>query len=213
MNRTLFSQLLCLGIFTLCLGFSSPKAWAMSLEQQTIIYDTYSLENQKEYSKAIEKMIVLFHESSNDYFINLRLGWLFYLNKQYANAILHYNRAALLAPNSIEPLLALSLIHNLVEDYASTIKICNKILAADPKNLQALQRLISAEIRTQNDSDAEKNVAYGVDLYPTDPIFLEQKAFIKNKLGKKEEAKKALTLLLVVNPSNEYARSQLHVKD
>jgi tetratricopeptide (TPR) repeat protein len=188
---------------------SSTQAFALSVEEQTMVLESYSAEKVGNIPSAIEKMVRAFQNNQNDYYINLRLGWLFWLDKKYKNSIDHYGRAQTTLPSSLEPLLGLSLVNSTIGDYTATAKAAEQILARDSKNYYGLQRLVTAHIQLKQLKPALSRAEQGLALYPTDPIFLEQKGFVQKELGNQAGAKETLNYLLLVSPQNGYARTQL----
>jgi tetratricopeptide (TPR) repeat protein len=193
-------------------GFAS-QAKALTVEQQASVYDSYAFERAGDFSHAMERMVQVFKQSPSDYFVNLRLGYLFYTLKKYKNSADHYERAVQLNTASIEPLLGLTQVYLASETYDKVIKACSSILQKDPRNYTALQRLITSEIRLKDYAHADAHAGEALKLYPTDAIYLEQRAFALKELGKANDAKAILSTLLLVSPQNEYARSQIITKN
>lgn len=188
------------------------SAHALNLEEQTLVYDSYALEKTGDIPKAIEKMVLALQKSPKDYYCNIRLGWLFFLNKKYKNSLDHYSQAYSIEKNSLEPLLGMSQVYQAAEAHPKTKKACELVLAKDPKNYICLQRLIFAEIQMKEFTPALASAKLAHELYPTDPVFLEQYAVLLKQNSQESEAKTILSLLLLVSPQNEYARSQLVAK-
>ncbi len=69
-----------------------------------VFSDSYSYEASGDYQKAIG---VLQSVSGYDYHKSLRLGWLYYLSKDYETSKKHYRSAIQLAPKAVEALLGL----------------------------------------------------------------------------------------------------------
>ena len=83
-------------------------------EIREIYYKSYNYEKMDDYKDAIKVLIPLYQKYPNGYTLNLRLAWLFYLNKNYQNAIKHYEIAQKLAPYSFEPKLGLMRVYNTI---------------------------------------------------------------------------------------------------
>ncbi|MFX8324078.1 hypothetical protein ABTL43_19990, partial [Acinetobacter baumannii] len=62
--------------------------------------DSYTQENNKLYGEAIATLNKIYEE--NNYEINLRLGWLYYNNKNYTQSQNYYAKAVSLKPYAIE---------------------------------------------------------------------------------------------------------------
>ena len=63
---------------------------------QKAFSESYSQEYAKKYSDAISVLTVVYKEDS--YEVNLRLGWLTYLNKNYNLSLSYYQKAVSLKP-------------------------------------------------------------------------------------------------------------------
>ena len=184
----------------------SFSGMAISVEEHASVYETYTLEAQGKYGKAIEKMTKILEGKSDDYFINYRLGWLFSLEKKYKNSVDHYKKAGASNPKALEPWLALSLLHLNLLDYKNVMTYAEEVIKRDPESYYGNQRFILAALRMKDYSSALEKVDEILKAYPTDAIFLEQRAFALGESGKYDLAKKAVTDLLLISPSNAYGK-------
>ena len=187
--------------------FISTQLFAVSSEEYTAIYDSYRLEAQFKYPQAIAKMTEIYAKNSDDYFVNYRLGWLFSLDLKYKNSVDHYKRAATKNPTSLEPWLALSSMMINLGEWQSAISFSEEILKRNPGNYYGNLRYILGHLRLKNYAQALEKVDYILKSYPIDPIFLEQKAFALAESGKTDQAKKVIRELILISPSNIYAKT------
>ncbi len=185
----------------------TTQLMAVSNEDYTAIYDSYTLEAQFKYPQAIAKMTEIYAKNSDDYFVNYRLGWLFSLDLKYKNSVDHYKRAAIKNSTALEPWLALSSMMINLGEWQSAINFSEEILKRNPGNYYGNLRFIMGHLRLKNYAIALEKVEYILKSYPLDPIFLEQKAFALAESGKTELAKKAVRDLILVSPSNIYAKT------
>lgn len=118
-------------ILTLSLQARAQSAAAL----QRAYKESYAEEARKSYTAAINDIKPFY--SDNDYEANLRLGWLYFLAKNYTISEGYYAKAVKLKPNAIEakfgyikPLALLSSWDNVLAQY-------NAILKIDPQNTQA----------------------------------------------------------------------------
>ena len=185
----------------------SQLSFAVSVEDHPLVYESYSLEAVGKYSQAIEKMTLILAKRSDDYFVNYRLGWLFSLHKKYKNAAEHYKNAAKINPTSLEPWLALSLLSVNLGVWPSAVTYSEEILKRNVDSYYGNLRYIMASIQLKSYANALEKVDSILKSYPTDVIFLEQKAFVLAELGKTDAAKKVILDLLLLSPENVYARS------
>jgi Flp pilus assembly protein TadD len=189
--------------------FSAQPVFAgsLNLAAQLQVHESYSLEAKGDVAGALNKILKLQQMNPDDYLLNYRLGYLMALNKKYPNARIHYEKAAQIQPKSLEPWLAISLMSLYSLDDSKVISASKEVLKRDPHHYTALQRLASAQIRAKNFDQALQVAETGVSLYPTDAIFLEQKAFALNALKKTDQAKSVAQTLILVSPTNEFAKS------
>jgi tetratricopeptide (TPR) repeat protein len=185
----------------------SFQAYSMGLEDYTNVYDSYKLEAEGKLPQAIEKMIQIYSKSTDNYLVNYRLGWLFSLEKKYQNSIEHYKKAANKKPKSIEPWLALSLLHMNLQEWSKASDFAEELILRDNHNYFGNLRYIQAKIKLKNYRSALEKLDQILNVYPMDPVFLEQKAFIFSELNKKKEAKNAVLDLLLISPNNYFAKS------
>src|SRR5574344_1686902 len=80
--------------------FSTIMICQTQTDWQKAFYKSYDYEKTGSYSNSISELKRVY--VSNDYFVNLRLGWLYYLAKNYTESLRYYQNAIKLKPNSIE---------------------------------------------------------------------------------------------------------------
>lgn len=206
--RTLKSKMRLAGAVVLAAVISS-SAWAVNLDDRVALYESYTLEGQGLITKAIEKVTGILSRNKTDYFLNYRLGWLFYLEKKYKNSVEHYQKAAALVPTSVEPWLGASLVYVMTGDYSNSVRMCSEALKRDPQNYTCLQRTTFSLLRMKDYSGALEKANASLKLYPSDAVFLEQKVFALKESGRGDEAKDAASALITMSPRNVYAKRVL----
>jgi tetratricopeptide (TPR) repeat protein len=185
----------------------SFQAFSITLDDYTIVYDSYKLEASGKIPQAIEKMTQIFSKSSDHYLVNYRLGWLFSLDKKYQNSADHYKKAAKKNPSSIEPWLALSSLYLNLGEWKNASDSSNEIILRDKNNYYGNLRFIQANLKLRDFESALEKVTTILKVYPLDTLFLEQKAYILAELNKNKEAKNAALDLLLVSPNNQFAKN------
>jgi len=186
---------------------SSQIAFALTSEQQTIVYESYKSEYQGKIADSIKKMQKLYLQSPDDYLVNYRLGWLYSIDKKYPASIDHYKKAGKIKPESLEPWLALSSLSTNLGDWNAAKEDSMELMKRNNFNYYGNLRFITASIKLKDYNSGLEKVDFILSHYPLDPIFLEQRAFILSALGKKDEANKAVKDLLLISPSNAWALS------
>jgi len=186
---------------------SPTKILALSLDDYTLIYDSYKLEASGKIPLAIDKVIQVYQKEKSNYLINLRLAWLFSLDNKLKNSEQHYLNAAEIIPKSLDPWLALSKMYLDLSQWKTATKYAEEILERDPNHYLGHLRFIQASIQQKDFEKALEKLGHILLLYPLDVIFIEQKAYCLNQLRKDKEAHKAVLELLLVSPHNEYGKN------
>lgn len=162
------------------------------------------------YQKAIDELINVYKDNSNDYLINLRLGYLYYLQKNYDESIKYYQKAvSLTQEKSIEPYLGLTLPLAAKEKWNEIEKIYNKILSLDQNNYTANLRLGQIYFNRKEYFKAERYLLKAFEQYPSEyepNLYLGWTYFYLNK---KSEAKRHFINALMVSENDKSATEGL----
>ncbi len=172
-------------------------------------YRSYQYEKTGDYENAIKALMFVYNEYPDGYTVNLRLGWLYYLMKKYANSVFHYKKAIKAAPYSVEAKLGYTLPLLAQKKFSEVESICYQIINTDFYNYYGNLRLSYALRMEKKYETAIKIAQKMLALYPTDVNFLIEIALSKFSLGKKEEAKKIFLDVLILDPENITAREYL----
>jgi uncharacterized protein HemY len=158
------------------------------------------------YEKAINELLNVYKNFPNDYLINLRLGYLYYLQKNYDESINYYKKAiSLTKEKAIEPMLGLTLPLSGKEKWNEIEKIYFQILNLDPNNYTANLRLGQMYFNRKEYSKAEKYLRKVYDFYPSDyesNLYLGWTYFYLNR---KSDAKEHFTNALMVSENDKSA--------
>ena len=176
---------------------------------QQIYYKSYNYEKMGDYKDAIKVLIPLYNKFPKGYTINLRLGWLFYLDKKYANAIKHYQAASLIIPSSVEPKLGLMRIYLATNNYKDALNIGNLLLREDYYNYYGNYYEILALKGVKDYKNAIKLANKMLNLYPTSVLFLNSLGEIYYLQNKKDLAKNIFEDILILDPNNVIAKSYI----
>jgi tetratricopeptide (TPR) repeat protein len=172
-------------------------------------YKSYNYEKMGNYTDAIKAIMPVYNDYPETYTVNLRLGWLYYLNENYANSLEHYGKAIKISPYSLEAKLGELLPLLARERYGEVEKKAFQILDADYYNYYGNLRLVFA-LRMQQKSDlAEKIALKMLAIYPIDVSFLTEYALIKFAQGEKDTAFKLFYDILILDPENVTAKSYI----
>ncbi|MEO1927964.1 MAG: hypothetical protein ABGX26_04680 [Nautiliaceae bacterium] len=175
-----------------------------AMDIKKIYYESYNYEKMGDYKDAIKVLIPLYNKYLNAYTVNLRLGWLFYLNKNYKNSIFHYQKASMSIPSSLEAKLGMMRVYYAMGDYSNALKIGDVILKSDYYNYYGNYYEVLSLVALKNYKVAEILVNRMLSIYPTSVLFLVE-------LGKiyeltKRDAGKIFKNVLILDPNNVVAK-------
>jgi tetratricopeptide (TPR) repeat protein len=157
-------------------------------------------EGRGNFADAISTMKGIYQEDS--YEINLRLGWVTYLNGSFTESAAYYQKAIKLMPYAIEPKLGYVYPASALGNWDQVIAQYNDILAVDPQNTTANYRMGSIYYGRKDYAKAEKYVEKVVNLYPFDHDSMLLHAWVLLKLGKLREAQVMFNKVLLNKPKD-----------
>jgi tetratricopeptide (TPR) repeat protein len=167
---------------------------------------SYQYEKAQNYEDAIKAIAVL---KDQDYLIQLRLGWLYYLSGNYANSRQRYQMAIAAAPKAIEPRLGYMLPLLAQARYAEVEAVARQVLTMDSANYYASLRLaVALRLQEKLAPAAEVNVAM-LELYPTDVSFLIELGLVHVAQQDQVAARQVFHRVLTLDPENVTAKTQL----
>jgi tetratricopeptide (TPR) repeat protein len=190
--------------------FCTSVSFGLSDEKiRNAYHKSYNYEKIENYNNAVKALMPVYKEYGNTYTVNVRLGWLYYLQKKYANSLEHYRKAIQIAPVSLEakssrllPLLA-------QERYAEVEKEAFGILKVDHFNYYGNMRLAYALRRQKKLDTAEQVTLKMLALYPLDITFLSEYALVKHAQGDIKTAVKTFASVIILDPENVTAKDYL----
>jgi len=169
--------------------------------------DSYVKEKAEKYGEAAA--VLKGYYDANSYEINLRLGWLTYLQGQFAESITYYSKAIELMPYAIEPRFGLVLPASSLGNWDMVLAQYNKILAIDPNNTVTLYRMGLISYDKKDYKQAYQYFEKVSNLYPFDYQSLLMLAWTNFKLGKTREAKILFNKVLLYSPLDTSAKEGL----
>lgn len=172
----------------------------LSNNLQKAFQNSYTHEGKKQYAEAISDVMPFYNEGN--YETNLRIGWLYYLAKNYTSSQIYYSRAVALKPNAIEarfgfvqPLSLLGSWDKVLDQYASILKV-------DPQNTQANYWTGVILYNRKQYPNAIKYLLKVVALYPFDYDGNHMLGWAYLFSGKKSEAKNHFEKALLIKPGD-----------
>ena len=163
---------------------------------QTAFAKSFAYEAKYQYDEAIQVLKEVYSDKA--YSINMRLGWLCYLDKNYASSINYYKKSIDLMPASAEALWAILSPLIATEKWADVEKTYLSILKLEPKNATAHYKLGVMYYYKKNYTLAKKYFDVALNLYPLDYNNLLMSAWTDYFLGKTNEAKVLFNRVLLL---------------
>ena len=184
---------------TLSLAFQTLSAQAISARQNAF-YKSYEFEKSGNYTAALRELNNVY--KSDDYFTNIRLGWLYYLSKQYAQSVKFYEKAISLKPYAIEAKFGLIKPLSATEKWDRVKTNYTEILKIDPQNTLANYWLGVIYYNRKEYANANKLFEKVANLYPLDYDATIMLGWTKLKQGKTAEAKVLFQHALTLRPND-----------
>lgn len=174
---------------------------------QSAFSKSYEAENAKNYTLAISELKVVY--DAGNYVVNIRLGWLNYLAKQYTESIKYYEKSISLKPYAIEARFGCVKPLSALEEWESVKKQYVEILTIDPQNTVANYWLGVINYNRKDFTAAAKLFEKIVNLYPLDYDSVIMLAWSKLYSSKLTEAKVLFHQALIIRPNDSSALSGL----
>jgi len=170
---------------------------------QEAFLKSYTAESSKKYGEAITSLEAVFYPAS--YEMNLRLGWLYYLDGKLDRSIGYYKSAVTLMPAATEALWGIVTVYEAKKDWVNVEKSYVSILKLDPKNSAANYRMGVIYYYRKDYPTAKKYFDIALNLYPFQYETMLMSAWTNYFLGKTSEAKVLFYKVLLNHTSDASA--------
>jgi tetratricopeptide (TPR) repeat protein len=167
---------------------------------QKAFSDSYTAEYGKRYTDAIAAINKVYDEGS--YEMNLRIGWLSYLNKNYTQSQNYYTRAVGLKPYSVEARLGLVKPLSALESWDKVLATYEEILKIDPQNTTAAYWAGVIQYNRKKYDLGAKLFEKVVNMYPFDYDATHMLAWTYYYLGRGNDAKVLFHKALLMHPAD-----------
>ncbi|RYE29259.1 MAG: tetratricopeptide repeat protein [Sphingobacteriaceae bacterium] len=168
---------------------------------QKAFKNSYADEYKKNYTAAISDIFPFYAEGS--YELNIRLGWLNYLNKNYTASQNYYLKAVNLRPNAIEARFGYIKPLSFLESWNKVLEQYTIILKTDPQNTQANYWAGIIYYNRKQFPAAAKCFEKVVALYPFDYDGNQMLGWSLLMDGKKAEARASFLRALLIKPDDQ----------
>lgn len=167
---------------------------------------SYSFEYDTQYAKAIEAMTAL---NSDAYEVSLRLGWLYYLSKDYSKSETFYKKAIASEPSSVEARFGIVLPLAALGNWNAVLGHYLDILRIDPNNSIANYRTGYIYYSRKDYANAMVYTGKVIKMYPFDYDSNLLAGKVMMAQAKNAEAKKYFSKAIEYNPQSEEAKAAL----
>ncbi|MFM2047608.1 MAG: hypothetical protein RI955_154 [Bacteroidota bacterium] len=178
---------------------------AQSLEEA--FSKSYAYETSTNYTEAINVLKAVYNPTN--YELNLRLGYLNYEAKKYAESVEYYTKSVDLMPFSIEAKLGLALPLSMTNNWKRITELYTDILKIDPQNSTVLYRMGLISFTNKDYNSAYKYYEKLVNMYPFSYDGLLMYAWTNYQLGKFADAKILFNKVLLLSPADKSAKEGL----
>jgi tetratricopeptide (TPR) repeat protein len=168
-------------------------AFSKSIEQETA----------KQYDKAILTLQNVYVETS--YEINMRLGWLCYINNKIDESIVYYKKSTKLKPSSTEALWGLASPLSIKQKWVELNDTYIAIIKNDPKNSLANYYVGLYFYAEKNYAKAKTYFDVSLDLNPMDIEVCRMAAWTNYFMKNKELSIQLFNRVLIMNNTNPSA--------
>lgn len=174
---------------------------------QAAFAKSYVSEQAANYTGAINDLKAVYNE--DNYNVNLRLGWLHYMAKQYTESVKLYNIAIALKPYAIEARFGCIKPLSALENWEKVKAHYLQILKIDPQNTVANYWLGVILYNNKDYVSAVNHFGKNVNLYPLDYDSTVMLAWAKLNSGKQADAKVMFAQALIIRPNDASALAGL----
>lgn len=164
---------------------------------------SYKYEASGQFKDAIDALQAVY--SSSNYLVNLRLGWLNYLNLQHKDAMQYYQTAMKIMPYSLEARLGYVNPAAALEDWNKVADMYNEILNIDPNNTSVLYKLGMIYYYRPDYQKAYNCFEKIVNLYPGDYSSVLMFGWTNYQLGRGNDAEALFNKVLLLSPNDASA--------
>lgn len=191
-------------VLGLVFNFSLFSVEFQKIETQAMT-DSYQLEKKGNFKASINSLMSLYLMRPTEYFLNLRLGWLYYQSQKYKNALYHYSLAQKSEKSSINAVLGMSYSHEQLGEIDESIAVLLNFNSQNPFNMELNIRLASLFLGISQYTSALAVYEQILRFYPENTSILVKKAVVLFKLKKIKNSKEVFYKILQIDPSNTTA--------
>ena len=172
---------------------------------------SFTYEAQENYAAALNSVLQVLRLDGQNYTAALRAGWLAYLKQDYARSSAYYQKAILLAPIAVEPLLGHLLPLMAEGKWQAAESVARSILTIDQDNYLAESKLACSLFSQGEYREAQEFYRKIVASYPADTDMKLGLAWSCLKGRDEREAERLFREVLTVRPNNPNALAGIEI--
>jgi len=203
MNATITRCLAAAAVSVSTLAAAESQRTSTDRRTQTT---TSPQQSSVDYAEAIKAALAEYKKSKRGYRPNAKLGYLYYMNREYDKSVLHYGKAMKASRSSVEAKLGCMLPLLAQREFAKVESLARAVRKTDRHNYYANLRQSIALRYLGKFSQAELVAKRMLRLYPSDVNFLIEKAFALGGQRKHSESRKVFEQVLTISPNNPVAQ-------
>ncbi len=169
-------------------------------------YKSFNYEKMGNYKEAIKSLASLYKKYPKGYTLNLRMGWLSYLNKSYKDALYYYKKASLANSYAVDPKLGLIVVHLDTGNFKEAEKVANELLKIDFYNFYGNLYISKALFFQKKYDTALAVVRKMLSIYPTSIPFLEMLARVYKATNNKH-FEQVIKDIIILDPNNVFVQN------
>jgi tetratricopeptide (TPR) repeat protein len=193
-------------VLCLILNMALDNLQAQTSDLQKALRASYLAEAKGDYGAAAKSLLEMLIREPQNYFLQMRAGYLNLMLGQYNASLNAYEIAAEMQPRAVEPAMGALKAAVGLGNWAVAEKWASNVLQQDPNNYVGLSRLAYSYFVRKDYAKASEQYQKVLMLYPSDTEMKSGLAWSYYYLGNKTKAQTLFTEVLAVNPDDAIAK-------
>lgn len=206
-TAVLTATLVTLSLLLGPIGVAHATAPNTNAQITSLFESSYAHEGAGRLDKALNATLKVLRLVPDHYVATYRAAWIYYSQGRFNDAVQYYQKAAVLAPNALEPRLAMMLPLMASARFDEAAAIAHAVLKTNPANYLAGSRLAYIYFSLGRFAEAEAAYTRVLALYPSDLEMMLGLAWSQTQLGKTAEARALFAYVLTLQSNNASAQA------
>ena len=210
MRTGLWKFFLVIGILLAQMAAATADAEGMSdADIKAAYYASYKSERAGNYKQAAADIEPVYKAYPAGYTVNVRLGWLYYLDGKHTNSKYYYENATKASQYSVDAKLGYTLPLMAQQEWAKVEEVCQQVIKIDYYNYLGNLRLAYAMRLGGKFGPAGDVAKKMLAIHPGDTSFLTELALDLEGTGDKKNPPLIYLDILTLDPQNSTALAKL----